>query len=197
MWPAPSWTWWRAGQSSWWWVSPGVLAGGHGSPDGHCRALWSRAGGGGRLTSGPEIPPLWPSGSPGPVPQLEVSDQHLLRQSQVRLSWSPADDHNAPIESKKRRARHPQLPPRHPASPPSLWDLPYPGAAASGLPPSRSLGPCVWGLVVPHGACKCQGPRALAPSLSPAGTARLCTPPPLPQLPCTTSSIARSLLGRV
>uniref|UniRef100_A0A8D1MYY3 Neural cell adhesion molecule L1 n=1 Tax=Sus scrofa TaxID=9823 RepID=A0A8D1MYY3_PIG len=37
-------------------------------------------------------------GSPGPVPQLEVSDQHLLRQSQVRLSWSPADDHNAPIE---------------------------------------------------------------------------------------------------
>ncbi|XP_023489116.2 neural cell adhesion molecule L1 isoform X1 [Equus caballus] len=37
-------------------------------------------------------------GSPGPVPQLELSDHHLLKQSQVRLSWSPADDHNAPIE---------------------------------------------------------------------------------------------------
>uniref|UniRef100_G1TR57 Neural cell adhesion molecule L1 n=1 Tax=Oryctolagus cuniculus TaxID=9986 RepID=G1TR57_RABIT len=37
-------------------------------------------------------------GSPGPVPQLEVSDHHLLKQSQVRLSWSPAEDHNAPIE---------------------------------------------------------------------------------------------------
>ncbi|XP_065771927.1 neural cell adhesion molecule L1 isoform X6 [Muntiacus reevesi] len=37
-------------------------------------------------------------GSPGPVPQLELSDRHLLKQSQVRLSWSPADDHNAPIE---------------------------------------------------------------------------------------------------
>uniref|UniRef100_A0A8C9AIB5 Neural cell adhesion molecule L1 n=1 Tax=Prolemur simus TaxID=1328070 RepID=A0A8C9AIB5_PROSS len=37
-------------------------------------------------------------GSPGPVPQLELSDLHLLKQSQVRLSWSPAEDHNAPIE---------------------------------------------------------------------------------------------------
>ncbi|XP_058514927.1 neural cell adhesion molecule L1 [Ochotona princeps] len=37
-------------------------------------------------------------GSPGPVPRLELSDQHLLKQSQVRLSWSPAEDHNAPIE---------------------------------------------------------------------------------------------------
>ncbi|TKC37885.1 hypothetical protein EI555_009223, partial [Monodon monoceros] len=37
-------------------------------------------------------------GSPGPVPQLELSDRHLLKQSEVRLSWSPADDHNAPIE---------------------------------------------------------------------------------------------------
>uniref|UniRef100_A0A452RYC8 L1 cell adhesion molecule n=1 Tax=Ursus americanus TaxID=9643 RepID=A0A452RYC8_URSAM len=37
-------------------------------------------------------------GSPGPVPQPELSDRHLLKQSQVRLSWSPADDHNAPIE---------------------------------------------------------------------------------------------------
>ncbi|MBW03520.1 Neural cell adhesion molecule L1, partial [Eschrichtius robustus] len=37
-------------------------------------------------------------GSPGPVPQLELSDRHLLKQSQVHLSWSPADDHNAPIE---------------------------------------------------------------------------------------------------
>uniref|UniRef100_A0A8C7BXW2 Neural cell adhesion molecule L1 n=1 Tax=Neovison vison TaxID=452646 RepID=A0A8C7BXW2_NEOVI len=37
-------------------------------------------------------------GSPGPVPQLELSDRHLLEQSQVRLSWRPAEDHNAPIE---------------------------------------------------------------------------------------------------
>ncbi|XP_058146939.1 neural cell adhesion molecule L1 isoform X3 [Dasypus novemcinctus] len=37
-------------------------------------------------------------GSPGPVPQLELSDHHLLEQSQVRLSWRPAEDHNAPIE---------------------------------------------------------------------------------------------------
>lgn len=34
------------------------------------------------------------------MPRLELSDQHLLKQSQVRLSWSPAEDHNAPIESK-------------------------------------------------------------------------------------------------
>eukprot|EP00069_Balaena_mysticetus_P006673 bmy_18754T0 len=37
-------------------------------------------------------------GSPGPAPRLELSDRHLLKWSQVRLSWSPADDHNAPIE---------------------------------------------------------------------------------------------------
>uniref|UniRef100_A0A2K5RLI9 Neural cell adhesion molecule L1 n=1 Tax=Cebus imitator TaxID=2715852 RepID=A0A2K5RLI9_CEBIM len=37
-------------------------------------------------------------GSPGLVPRLSVSDLHLLKQSQVRLSWSPAEDHNAPIE---------------------------------------------------------------------------------------------------
>lgn len=37
-------------------------------------------------------------GSPGPVPRLEVTDHHLLKQNQVRLSWGPADDHNAPIE---------------------------------------------------------------------------------------------------
>ncbi|XP_012890855.1 PREDICTED: neural cell adhesion molecule L1 isoform X1 [Dipodomys ordii] len=37
-------------------------------------------------------------GSPGPVPLLELSDHHLLKQSQVHLSWSPAEDHNAPIE---------------------------------------------------------------------------------------------------
>uniref|UniRef100_A0A673VNX6 Neural cell adhesion molecule L1 n=2 Tax=Suricata suricatta TaxID=37032 RepID=A0A673VNX6_SURSU len=37
-------------------------------------------------------------GSPGPVPHLELSDRHLLKQSQVRLSWRPAEDHNAPIE---------------------------------------------------------------------------------------------------
>lgn len=44
---------------------------------------------------------LWPSGSPGPVPRLELSDRHLLKQSQVHLSWSPAEDHNSPIESKR------------------------------------------------------------------------------------------------
>uniref|UniRef100_A0A8I3ZZS6 Neural cell adhesion molecule L1 n=1 Tax=Callithrix jacchus TaxID=9483 RepID=A0A8I3ZZS6_CALJA len=37
-------------------------------------------------------------GSPGSVPRLALSDLHLLKQSQVRLSWSPAEDHNAPIE---------------------------------------------------------------------------------------------------
>ncbi|KAM7338165.1 hypothetical protein ACRRTK_001649 [Alexandromys fortis] len=37
-------------------------------------------------------------GSPGPVPHLELSDRHLLKQSQVHLSWSPAEDHNSPIE---------------------------------------------------------------------------------------------------
>ncbi|XP_006877252.1 PREDICTED: neural cell adhesion molecule L1 isoform X1 [Chrysochloris asiatica] len=37
-------------------------------------------------------------GSPGPVPQLELSNHHLLKRNQVRLSWSPAEDHNVPIE---------------------------------------------------------------------------------------------------
>ncbi|KAM6151864.1 neural cell adhesion molecule L1 [Rhynchocyon petersi] len=37
-------------------------------------------------------------GSPGPVTQLELSDHYLLKQSEVRLSWSPAEDHNAAIE---------------------------------------------------------------------------------------------------
>lgn len=37
-------------------------------------------------------------GSPGPVPRVELSDHHLLKHNQIRLSWSPADDHNAPIE---------------------------------------------------------------------------------------------------
>lgn len=44
------------------------------------------------------------------MPQLELSDRHLLKQSQVYLSWSPADDHNAPIESKRPEhstTRHP------------------------------------------------------------------------------------------
>lgn len=35
------------------------------------------------------------------MPQLELSGRHLLKQSQVHLSWSPADDHNSPIESKR------------------------------------------------------------------------------------------------
>lgn len=35
------------------------------------------------------------------MPHLELSDRHLLKQSQVHLFWSPADDHNAPIESKR------------------------------------------------------------------------------------------------
>nr|XP_044996641.1 neural cell adhesion molecule L1 isoform X3 [Jaculus jaculus] len=37
-------------------------------------------------------------GSPGPVRQLKLSDYHLLKQSQVHLSWNPAEDHNSPIE---------------------------------------------------------------------------------------------------
>uniref|UniRef100_A0A8C2MPU9 Neural cell adhesion molecule L1 n=1 Tax=Cricetulus griseus TaxID=10029 RepID=A0A8C2MPU9_CRIGR len=37
-------------------------------------------------------------GSPGPVSHLELSDRYLLKQSQVHLSWSPAEDHNSPIE---------------------------------------------------------------------------------------------------
>nr|XP_019610701.1 PREDICTED: neural cell adhesion molecule L1 isoform X2 [Rhinolophus sinicus] len=37
-------------------------------------------------------------GSPGPVPRLELSDHHPPKQNQVHLSWSPADDHNSPIE---------------------------------------------------------------------------------------------------
>ncbi|XP_060038916.1 neural cell adhesion molecule L1 isoform X2 [Erinaceus europaeus] len=37
-------------------------------------------------------------GSPGPVSRLELAEHHLLQQSRVRLVWSPADDHNAPIE---------------------------------------------------------------------------------------------------
>lgn len=35
------------------------------------------------------------------MPHLELSDRHLLKQSQVHLSWSPAEDHNSPIESKR------------------------------------------------------------------------------------------------
>ncbi|KAB0388941.1 hypothetical protein E2I00_001943 [Balaenoptera physalus] len=50
-------------------------------------------------------------GSPGPVPQLELSDRHLLKQSQVHLSWSPADDHNAPIERRARLCRPITAPP--------------------------------------------------------------------------------------
>lgn len=42
-----------------------------------------------------EIPVV---GSPRPVPHLELSGHHLLKQSQVRLPWNPADDHNAPIQ---------------------------------------------------------------------------------------------------
>lgn len=35
------------------------------------------------------------------MPHLELSNRHLLKQSQVHLSWSPAEDHNSPIESKR------------------------------------------------------------------------------------------------
>lgn len=63
---------------------------------------------------GQKTHPLWPSGSPGQVPQLELSDRHLLKQSQVRLSWSPADDHNAPIESKRPEHDATHLPHCHP-----------------------------------------------------------------------------------
>ncbi|XP_012924797.1 neural cell adhesion molecule L1 isoform X1 [Heterocephalus glaber] len=37
-------------------------------------------------------------GSPGPVPHVEVSERHLGKHSQVHLSWTPAEDHNAAIE---------------------------------------------------------------------------------------------------
>lgn len=63
---------------------------------------------------------LWPSGSPGPVPHLELSDRHL-KQSQVHLSWSPAEDHNSPIESKRPERG---IPCTTPASSPSYWDSP-------------------------------------------------------------------------
>lgn len=66
------------------------------------------------------------------MPQPELSDRHLLKQSQVRLSWSPADDHNAPIESKRpeRGVPPPHRPTATPGSLPSLWDRPPPGPTA-------------------------------------------------------------------
>lgn len=39
-----------------------------------------------------------PSGKPGPVSDLELSKQ---QDWEVKLTWTPADDHNSPIESKK------------------------------------------------------------------------------------------------
>lgn len=42
----------------------------------------------------------WPTGSPGPVPRVQVVDQNLAVNNKVQLTWSPADDHNVPIESK-------------------------------------------------------------------------------------------------
>lgn len=92
--------------------------------------------------SGPKIQLLWPPGSPGPVPQLELSDHHLLKQSQVRLSWSPADDHNAPIESKKTAAWHSVCPP--------FW-LPVPSSGRARLcttPPSPTHHPPMTPLLV-------------------------------------------------
>uniref|UniRef100_G1RTH9 L1 cell adhesion molecule n=1 Tax=Nomascus leucogenys TaxID=61853 RepID=G1RTH9_NOMLE len=65
-------------------------------------------------------PGLTSLGSPGPVPRLVLSDLHLLTQSQVRVSWSPAEDHNAPIESKRLELG---------ATPPS--PLPVPGNQTS------------------------------------------------------------------
>lgn len=118
-----------------------------------------RAGGwGGRLVSGPEIHPLWPSGSPGPVPQLELSDRHLLKQSEVRLSWSPADDHNAPIESKRPPAWRPTGPPSWRAHPP-------PRAAAPGPPGSLKHAPVFRGSRSLAGARGHQSPGAPSPLL--------------------------------
>lgn len=37
-------------------------------------------------------------GSPGPVPRVQVVDQNLAVNNKVQLTWSPADDHNVPIE---------------------------------------------------------------------------------------------------
>lgn len=35
------------------------------------------------------------------MPHVEVSERHLLKHSQVHLSWTPAEDHNAAIESER------------------------------------------------------------------------------------------------
>lgn len=93
------------------------------------------------VVSEPEIQLLCPPGSPGPVPQLELSDRHLLKQSQVRLSWSPADDHNAPIESKKIAAWHSIRPP--------FWFLvPSSRRARLCMPPSPTCYPPMTPLLV-------------------------------------------------
>lgn len=58
------------------------------------------------------------------MPQLELSGRHLLKQSQVHLSWSPADDHNSPIESKRPGHDATHLPNCHPCQPsllPGPW----------------------------------------------------------------------------
>lgn len=89
------------------------------------------------------------------MPRLVLSDLHLLTQSQVRVSWSPAEDHNAPIES-KRLELGATLPSPLPAlAPPGV--LPPPGAFLG----RHGLG----GLTVPHGNLEMpvglgtQGPR--------------------------------------
>lgn len=70
------------------------------------------------------------------MPQLELSDRHLLEQSQVRLSWRPAEDHNAPIESKRPERAPP--PPGRPWSPSLLVGLLL-------LGPRLHDGPPPWG----------------------------------------------------
>lgn len=124
--------------------------------------------------------PPWPSGSPGPVPQLELSDRHLLKQSQVRLSWRPAEDHNAPIESKRPERGATHLPTAAPGSLPSLRDLRPPGPKAPGPPTPRGkrLG---LGLTVPPGTLRT--PVALGAPSPPQGDPDLQPHVALPSVP--------------
>lgn len=149
VWPALSWMRWRAGHSSWWWVSSRLVLSMWPGSTGECPRgpgshFWALLRGGGMwLLRDQRIYSPWPSGSPGPVPRLELSDRHLLKQSQVHLSWSPAEDHNAPIESKRSGCAIPS--PITPASPSSSWCPP-----SSHGPSSTLLGSTLvfWGLTV-------------------------------------------------
>lgn len=89
------------------------------------------------------------------MPQPELSDRHLLKQSQVRLSWSPADDHNAPIESKRPERGVPPptalLPP--PVAFPPCGTALLLGPRLRDRPPHWGMHLCL-GLTVPHGTLK-------------------------------------------